>query len=250
MESLRGIVNDIRIFLYGGLRTLPFTLGGTLLLLGLMSANYAILFFLFGFIVLVPIIAYVLNMAADVVLPSTWFKATQADVCKLSIPYLTLSASNATNSTNINSGLPVTVFTTVWTSMISFFFGYILMNGVALINVSAEESEDDTEVQTGSTGNRTSQAIISIITSIIALIIVIGYRLYTGCETKLGVFITLLIFGGLGVTWYYLLSLVGENRLSDLFGIANRLLPSSAMQNGPVACLPILMSPTIKGGSK
>ncbi len=246
MESLRGIINDIRIFLYGGLRTLPFTLGGTLLLLGLMTANYAILFFLFGFIVLVPLISYFLNMTADAILPSTWFKATQADICKLTIPYLTLTGSAASNT---NSGTPSTVFTTVWTSMISFFFGYMLMNGIALINVSAEETEDDTEIQTGSTGNRTSQAIISIITTILAILIVFGFRLYTGCETKLGVLITLILFGGLGVTWYYLLSLVGENRLSDLFGIANRLLPASAMQNGPVACLPILVPPTVKGGN-
>jgi peroxiredoxin family protein len=245
MESLRGIINDIRIFMYGGLRTLPFTLAGTMLILGLMSANYAILFFLLGFIVLVPILSSVLNSLADAVLPSTWFKATSNDICKLVIPYATL-----TNNSNSSTGVPVTVFTTVWTSMMAFFFGYILMNGIQLINVPAEESEDDTEAQTGSTSNRMSQAIISIVTSIIALFVVFGFRLYTGCETKLGILVTLLIFGGLGISWYYGLSLIGQNRLSDLFGIANRLLPASAMQNGPVACLPILVPQTVKGASK
>ncbi len=245
MESLRGIINDIRIFMYGGLRTLPFTLAGTMLILGLMSANYAILFFLLGFLIITPILSSVLNRLADAILPSHWFKATSNDICKLIIPYATL-----TNNSNSASGVPVTVFTTVWTSMIAFFFGYILMNGIQLTRVPAEESEDATEVQTGSTSNRMSQAIISIVTSIIALIVVFAYRIYTGCETKLGLLITLIIFGSLGMSWYYGLSLIGQNRLSDLFGIANRLLPASAMQNGPVACLPILMPQTIKGTSK
>lgn len=248
MESLRGIINDIRIFMYGGLRTLPFTLAGTMLILGLMSANYAILFFLLGFIVLVPLASTILNYTADALFPATWFKATQNDVCKLVIPYATLA-----NNSNSSSNTPVTVFTTVWTSMMAFFFGYILMNGIQLINVPSEESEeinnDPTQQQTGSKGNRISQAIISIVTSVLALLVVFGFRLYTGCETKLGLLFTILIFGWLGVSWYYGLSLIGQNRLSDLFGIANRLLPASAMQNGPVACLPILTAPTIKGSS-
>jgi hypothetical protein len=40
-----------------------------------------------------------------------------------------------------------------------------------------------------------------------------------------------------GGAWYYLLSLVCENRLSDLFGIANRLLGKDATKNVPVACV-------------
>jgi hypothetical protein len=42
----------------------------------------------------------------------------------------------------------------------------------------------------------------------------------------------------LGVSWYYALSSVGEDRLSDLFGIANRLLLPKVFRNGPIACLP------------
>jgi len=41
-----------------------------------------------------------------------------------------------------------------------------------------------------------------------------------------------------GYYWYSMLSGIGQDRLSDLFGIANRLLPPSAITNGPVACIP------------
>jgi hypothetical protein len=41
----------------------------------------------------------------------------------------------------------------------------------------------------------------------------------------------------LGFAWYYLLSVVGDDRLSDVYGIANRLMTSSALSNAPYACL-------------
>jgi hypothetical protein len=51
--------------------------------------------------------------------------------------------------------------------------------------------------------------------------------------------LSIIIFGLLGVSWYKLLSMTGQDRLSDLFGIANRLLPPTAVANGPIACIPI-----------
>jgi hypothetical protein len=51
--------------------------------------------------------------------------------------------------------------------------------------------------------------------------------------------VTILLFGYIGRSWYRLLASVGEDRLSDLFGIANRLLPPSAIENKPIACVPI-----------
>jgi hypothetical protein len=51
--------------------------------------------------------------------------------------------------------------------------------------------------------------------------------------------ITTVTFVFLGNGWYKALSKVGEDRLSDLFGIANRLLPPSAINNAPIACIPV-----------
>ena len=65
MESLKSIVSDIRVFLYGGIVTLPLTIAGTMMILGLFTANYAILFFLLGFLVLTPFAAAVLNSSLD-----------------------------------------------------------------------------------------------------------------------------------------------------------------------------------------
>jgi hypothetical protein len=60
-----------------------------------------------------------------------------------------------------------------------------------------------------------------------------------GCEKWIGALLTAAGFGTAGYYWYDLLSKVGQGRLSDIFGIANRLLAPSAIQNGPIACVPI-----------
>ena len=63
MESLKDIISDIRVFMYGGVLTLPLTIAGTLSILGLFTANYAILFCLVGFLILTPITSSILNWA-------------------------------------------------------------------------------------------------------------------------------------------------------------------------------------------
>jgi hypothetical protein len=68
--------------------------------------------------------------------------------------------------------------------------------------------------------------------------VVLGFRYKTGCENGFGMAITTVAFGFGGYYWYDLLSQIGQDRLADLFGIANRLLAPGAIRNGPVACIP------------
>jgi hypothetical protein len=86
MESLKGIISDIRVFLYGGVLTLPLTIAGTLSILGLFTANYAVLFFLVGFLILTPLAASILNFAGGALFTGKSFNPFKAktggDVCK------------------------------------------------------------------------------------------------------------------------------------------------------------------------
>ncbi len=232
MSSLKDIITDIRIFLYGGLRTLPLTIAGTFIILGLMTANYAMLFFVIGFLIFVPAIAYSINLIAGLIGLDSYFNTTQTDVCKLVIPFVTNSANSVKSDTSMT-------FSSLWISLMSFFFGYMVSNGISLYSRPAFNNETSVNTPISGVSTRTSQALISILTTIFVFIAVMGYRYYTGCETKLGMIISIAIFGSLGHTWYRLLSSVGQDRLSDLFGIANRLLPQTAIQNGPIACVPI-----------
>lgn len=236
MESLKDIVSDIRVFMYGGILTLPLTIAGTLSILGLFTANYAILFFLLGFLVLTPLASTILNFSLSSILPSSWLKAKSGDVCKLVIPYSTLK-----NPTGIEEG---SVASSSWVAMVAFFIGYIFTNGLELysrdsvdpvITVTSTNASDLNTMVT----NRKSQAIIAMVSTIVFALIVLGFRYYSGCESIFGMILTTLTFVFFGHGWYKGLSKVGQDRLSDLFGIANRLLPPSAINNAPIACVPV-----------
>jgi len=238
--NLRGIISDIRIFLYGGILTLPLTIAGTLSILGLFTANYAILFFLIGYLLLTPLVAFGLNTALDAIFSGKSFnpfKAKFGDVCKIVIPFSQLSTDSGTTSDK-------TIISSSWVAMVAFFIGYIFTNGLELYNreapantltvTSTSASDLDKKVT-----NRKTQAIIAMISTIVFALIALGFRYYSGCESMLGMILTTFAFIWAGHGWYKALSAIGEDRLSDLFGIASRLLPPSAINNAPIACIPV-----------
>lgn len=262
-DTLKGIISDLHVFLYGGFRSLPLVMGGTMLILGLFTANYAMIFLLLGFLVLSPMVAAIINVVIPVfcnliyyvfvyIFSSKneydtmnknmeWTELTdytknQVDVCNLNIPFLT-DTSPASNKKE-------TIVSSPWMAMMSFFIGYVIHNAVQLYTVDASA---DMNVVTNSTPadinvkvrNRKSQAMSALVSTVIIGIIILALRFWGGCELYIGFVLTLAVFGAGGYFWYALLSGLGQDRLSDIFGIANRILPPSAIQNGPIACVPI-----------
>ena len=228
MDTLNDVVSDIRIFLYGGMTTLPLTIAGTMLLLGLFTANYAMMFFLLGYLLLSPLATIILNLLLP---PNTLFPDVPSR-CQL-----TYHNQKAADSA---SGGPLT---TTWMSMVSFFLGYMINNASQLLS---RESPDESLLVTSDGAtiskkilNRKSQALMSLISIVVFSIVVIYFRYSTGCDSFIGIILTLALSGTTGFVWYSILSLIGQDRLSDLFGIANRLLPPSAIQNQPIACMPV-----------
>jgi hypothetical protein len=129
-------------------------------------------------------------------------------------------------------------------SMVSFFLGYMVNNASQLFS---RKSPDESLLVTSDGAtinkkilNRQSQALMSLISIVAFTVIVVYFRYSTGCDSFLGIISTLALSGTAGFGWYYTLSLIGQDRLSDLFGIANRLLPPSAIQDQPVACIPVV----------
>jgi hypothetical protein len=228
MDTLKDVVSDIRIFLYGGMTTLPLTIAGTMLILGLFTANYAMMFFLLGYLLFSPLSTMLLNLLLP---PNNPFSDVPG---KCQLVYSTQSGSSSIASS----------MTTTWMSMVSFFLGYMVNNASQLFS---RESPDESLLVTSDGAtinkkilNRKSQALMSIISIIVFAVIVIYFRYSSGCDSFFGIISTLALSGTAGFGWYYSLSQIGQDRLSDLFGIANRLLPPSMIQNKPIACLPVL----------
>jgi len=232
MDSLKQILSDVHVFLYGGLSVLPLTIAGTMLILGLGTANYAMLFFLIGFLILAPLGASILDILFKW-LPDSWISAMTSDICNVNIPFTTLQ--NPTGKGGLEP-----VISTPWMAMITFFLGYVLHNSIQLYtrqttdpSLTVTPDSSDQKVV-----NRTSQAMLSMISIVIMGIVILAFRYKTGCESAIGMALTTAAFTSAGYFWYDLLSKVGQDRLSDLFGIANRLLAPSAFRSGPIACLP------------
>lgn len=226
MDSLKGVISDMRNFFYAGFSTLPLTIAGTCLILGLFTANYAMLFFLIGFLIFVPITASGINLIVDAAFKDgTLFRVPPNTVCSLVTPFMTLN-------TPANSSKESILFCSNGTAMIAFFFGYMMTNAVKMYMYPAEEGSSETLI-----ANRKMTTTISM--ACITLFILMGlyYRWGSSCETWYGFALGTTIFGVLGYAWYTLLSIKGNNRLSDLFGIANRLMvKSSTQQNESMAC--------------
>jgi len=233
MDTLQSVLTDIRVFLYSGIQSLPLSLAGTMLILGLFTANYAMLFFLVGFLLCVPFTHFVTNLIFQAILPDSLLTKS-SDVCNIIIPFL--GANTSTESKYLDSQ---------WMAMVAFFFGYMIHNSIKLLTRSPESSRtiEVTEKTVKETDRKSSyrrtQALVSMISMVIVASAIIIVRWTTGCESILGFIIGVGGYGTLGYLWYYLLSLVGEDRLSDLFGIANRLLSPGAIANGPVVCMPV-----------
>lgn len=234
MDSLKDAMTDIHVFLYGGMTVLPLAIGGTMLIIGLFTANYAMLFFLIGFLVLSPFFATLLDYGFIAALPDSWIKVISSDICKVNIPFTTLQNP-------AGKGSAENMVCSPWLAMVTFFLGYILHNSIQLykrptmdpsLTVNTSKKTDQKVV------TRTSQALLSLISIVIIGMVILGFRYKTGCENGIGMAITTTIFMFIGYYWYDLLSQIGQDRLADLFGIANRLLAPSAIRNGPVACIP------------
>jgi len=222
------IFSDIKVFLYGGFQTLPFTMGGTLLLLGLFTANYAALFFLFGFFIITPILTAGVNKVCD------FFKWSKpgSDVCTLIAPF------------PATMNLPTTSYgVSYWMTMVSFLFGYLITNAVEIYKVPIQYPSDPTKATpdvvadiTNKAGYRKSQMVISLLMLSIVLVAFLIVRISSKCDNPWAL-IAATAFAAAGCGWFFILSIAGQKRLSDLFGIANRLMDPNAMPSEEKVCL-------------
>ena len=233
--TLLTMIGDIKSFFVGGFQNMPLAIAGTLLIVSLMTANYSMLFMVLGVLVGVPALWFILHMLGEFVgkwTESSWFSVNKSDLSLLMYPY------------PVKANADGRVFTgaSMWAGMTMFIFGYLLYNAVDLYayesKVPAIVSESTKKTLEEGTSNRKSQAIVSITILTILILTVIVYRLANGLEPMASGLIGMIIFGLVGAGWYKVLSTNTEGRLSDIFGIANRILKPMAMENEPLACLP------------
>jgi len=233
--SLFNLFSDLREFLVAGFRSFPTAFAGTTLFLGLFTGNYAMLFFLIGLLVWVPFVNLLGVNFLGQMIPSSWLGVRQGPVCNLVL-----------KDTQVGDGAgPDTSqqFVSDWLAMTIFIFSYLFTNAMMLYKLPVEyptnATPDDQAAIDEKAGLRKSRAILSMIMILATGLVFMALRLGgSKCDSFLGAAVALGVYGGLGYGWYKLLSHYGQERLSDLFGVANRLLSPTALTNQPYACLP------------
>lgn len=235
-NTLLQALADARVFLYGGIRTLPITLLGTTLLLGTFTGHFAMMFFTILFMA-----ALLLASGINKLVEDKTFAFDLPDECNLFLTSRTVQNGASPRSKMIVSP---------WLAGVSFFIGYILTNAVKLynrqpaatsFNVTADPNQMNEEVGTDTletrTMRRTTQSILAITMIMLFAISILYYR--TSCEPLPVMVLTVVLFGFLGNGAYYLLGSAYKERVADLFGMVNRLLPPSAIANQPIACVSV-----------
>lgn len=226
--NLTTIASDIRYFIVTGLETLPLTIAGTLLIIGFFVGNYAMLFFLVGYLMVVPALACLINAAS----PKQFILGGKdSSVCNVVTGFPLPGAKRETSD----------MFVSYWMAMVSFFIGYILHNSYSLYakpspSINPKDPQSGARVSAG-VALRQSQSITAMALIVALALAVLYVRMWSSCDSYVSIVLGSLFAVG-GWYWYVLLAKVGEDRLSDLFGIANRLMTNSALTNAPYACLP------------
>lgn len=234
--NLFTIASDIKYFLLSGYQALPFVIGGTFGILGLYTAQFSMLFFLLGYLIIIPFLTLILNFGASIVIPSTW---KQKDVS-----WLLSSDNDICNMLSIPSEPGEETMKTIltpWLSMVTFFLGYMGMNAYSILQKPVDYPPKADAATKKATDNkamlrRTQATVGLIVTAVLTVLILIMRTFVTGCDSVVG---GILSIGSivLGSCWYVILSLGNDDRLADVFGIANRLMTTSALNDAPYACL-------------
>jgi hypothetical protein len=232
--NLFTIASDIKYFLLSGYQALPFVIGGTFTVLGLYTAQFSMLFFLIGYLLITPFLTLILNFGASIVIPFSqkdvpWLLSPDDDICNM------LSIPNGEGADSMKTII------TPWLSMVAFFLGYTAMNGYSILQKSVEYPPKADQATKKAMDNkamlRRSQTTVGLIAIfVLAVFILIVRSFVTGCDSIVGALLSVL-FAGFGASWYLLLSVNNNDTLSDVFGIANRLLTTSALNDAPYACL-------------
>lgn len=211
------LLESIRQMVLYAFMSLPLMLIAFLGFMSLALGNVGMIILFLGHIFIVPIATTILRIASFILPEGSTVPAK--DICNF-IPSYPSGAST------------LNVFPSYWMAHFLFFMGYFLQNAQNLINKSAESGAPQDRVEL-----RQSQGRIAMTVGVVATLAIIYARFkLTGCETIPGVLVAAATMVPLGIGWYMMATLAGA-RDGDIFGIAGRIMPLSALAPPPMTCV-------------
>lgn len=131
----------------------------------------------------------------------------------------------------VASGAEYSAIPSLWVSVSAFFASYIFLNASNIYTQSpARVNKEKIAVQ-----QRKGMGLISMLAVILLFVFLIVPRYWTGCETRLGILLGLLIGHFAAVVWWKILDACGPDVYPDIHGVMIGLKPG-ALRTNPVAC--------------
>lgn len=201
---------------------LPILLFGWSMFVGSTTGNIGLLVLALGHATVVPLTTWILHTLAS--FTGDWGKKA-----------FTIPASATCNiipGATTDPGEVAFVIPSYWVAQISYFFGFLLTNAMAVYNMPASESADQEKVD-----RRKSQAQLVQIIAWVFFIVFLAVRVFVmKCETVPGMILGPLAFWWIGNGWYQLARECSA-RDSDILGIVQGILPPSASDPPPMTCV-------------
>ena len=132
-----------------------------------------------------------------------------------------------------------------WLGHLSFFFGFIISNAIAVYNEPVPEvggPNDDTKANRlakleARVKNRKSLCTSIILTSITVFLVLIAFRFKVACENKMVyTIVPILIACMTGASWFAIVYTKCGVRPTDILGIVQGMIPTELIDN-PIVCM-------------
>lgn len=125
----------------------------------------------------------------------------------------------------------VNVAPSYWMVQLVFFMTYLMSNAVAINKIPKAKRMSEWLYE-----NRKSKSTAIMVVVVLVTLVLTALRYMTGNETAFGIFMAYVIGIGLGIGWYAFAAVCGA-RHADVFGISYQMLPASAKEEKPMACV-------------
>lgn len=215
-------VQNFRGMLERSFVALPVLLFGWSLFVGSTTGNIGLLVLALGQATVTPLATWILHTIAGFF--GEWglrnFTKPASSVCSI-LP------GGFTDPNEPQFSIP-----SYWLAQIYFFFGFLISNAQAVLDMPAAPNAAAEKVE-----RRKSQAQLVLIMAWVFLIVFVAVRvLVMGCETAPGVILGGIVFWWIGNGWYKLARECSA-RDSDIFGIVQGILPPAASDPPPMTCV-------------
>lgn len=207
-------VCGMRNFLDQGFRSLPTILANSILLLGLLQGNLTYLFFFVGLFILAPSASLALNKGLYYFFKnstsSNFFAPNgNAEQCQM---FPVFSSSSLGGS--------AFVVPSYWTTIVSFFFTYLITNAAYIYTAPAQKDSSEEAIKRRKFKTGSSMFVLA---AFFIIFMILRFSV-SDCETTLGMLVGTVWGGGLGYLWYRALRDCGLGQFDDIFGIQTQIL--------------------------